>query len=98
MSVDSIMKLRGSYSAQLELTGRTKSECAFLNLLSTLFKKSRIKQKLRTGELSVPGDLWPIFLYRSHQYDDANPWTGLLQGEILVKVSKARFFEICTHH
>ena len=91
------MKLQESYSALLELTGRTKSEGASSNLLSILFKQTRIKQKLRTGELSVPGDLWPIFLYHSHQYDDTNPWKGLLQGEILVKVSKAGYFSYAFH-
>ncbi|KJA26432.1 hypothetical protein HYPSUDRAFT_133249 [Hypholoma sublateritium FD-334 SS-4] len=55
------------------------------------WSNQEIKQKLRTGELSVPGDQWPIFLYRSHQYDDANPWKGLLQSDILVKTFKHIF-------
>ena len=48
----------------------------------------RIKDKLRSGELSVPGDQWPIFLYHNHQYDEEDPWKGLLRGEILVKVNE----------
>ncbi|KJA19284.1 hypothetical protein HYPSUDRAFT_143937 [Hypholoma sublateritium FD-334 SS-4] len=50
-----------------------------------------IKQKLRTGEFSVSGDQWPIFLYASYEYDDANPWKGLLQSTILVKAFKHIF-------
>ncbi len=93
MFVDLTMKLRESYSVLLELIGQTKSEYSSLISLLQLFNQRRIKQKLRTGELSVPGDQWPVFLYRSHQYDDTNPWKGLLQSEILVKVSKAYFFQ-----
>ncbi len=46
----------------------------------------RIKEKLRSGEFSVAGDQWPIFLYRSYQYDERDPWKGLLQSQILIKV------------
>lgn len=46
------------------------------------------KQKLRTGELTVSGDQWPVFLYRSCKYDDDDPWHGLLQSSILVKVGR----------
>ena len=49
---------------------------------------SSVKQKLCSGKLTVSGDQWPIFLYASYKYDDTNPWKGLLQSEILVKVSK----------
>lgn len=48
----------------------------------------RVKEKLRTGELSVAGDQWPIFLYNSYKYDDNDPWKGLLQSSILVKASR----------
>ncbi len=47
---------------------------------------SSIKQKLRTGELSASSDKWPIFLYASYKYDEANPWKGFLKSAILVKV------------
>ncbi|KJA13589.1 hypothetical protein HYPSUDRAFT_151445 [Hypholoma sublateritium FD-334 SS-4] len=50
-----------------------------------------IKQKLRSGELSVSGDQWPIFLYTSYEYDDTNPWKGLLRSAILVKAFKHIF-------
>lgn len=48
----------------------------------------RIQQKLRTGELSVPGDQWPIFIYDCQKYNDKDPWKGLLRSSILVKVSR----------
>ncbi|KAF8956821.1 hypothetical protein BDZ97DRAFT_1763403 [Flammula alnicola] len=52
---------------------------------------AEIKEKLRTGEFSVSGDQWPIFLYGSYKYDDENPWQGLLQSAILVKTFKHIF-------
>ncbi|KAF8200969.1 hypothetical protein BJ912DRAFT_843657 [Pholiota molesta] len=51
----------------------------------------KIKQKLRTGELTVSGDQWPIFLYKSYEYDDSDPWQGLLQSMILVKTFRHIF-------
>lgn len=48
----------------------------------------RIQEKLRSGELSVSGDQWPIFLYRSYKFYGNDPWKGLLQSSILVKVSQ----------
>ncbi|KJA13063.1 hypothetical protein HYPSUDRAFT_151997 [Hypholoma sublateritium FD-334 SS-4] len=50
-----------------------------------------IKSKLRTGEFSIAGDQWPIFLYRSYQYDENDPWEGLLQSQILIKTFKHIF-------
>ncbi|KJA25460.1 hypothetical protein HYPSUDRAFT_134698 [Hypholoma sublateritium FD-334 SS-4] len=50
-----------------------------------------IKDKLRTGELSVAGDQWPIFLYNSYKYDENDPWKGLLQSSLLVKTFKHIF-------
>jgi len=46
----------------------------------------RIKAQLRSGELAVPGDMWPIFLYADSRYDSENPWDGLLRNSLLVKV------------
>ena len=54
---------------------------------SNLSALHRIKEKLRSGELSVAGDQWPIFLYNSYKYDEDDPWKGLLQSSLLVKVS-----------
>ena len=41
---------------------------------------------LKSGEISVTGDVWPTFLYRDHTFNDENPWDGLLEGELLVLV------------
>jgi hypothetical protein len=46
----------------------------------------RIKEKLRSGEMLIPGDHWPIFLYAGHEYDPEEPWKGLLRNSILVCV------------
>ena len=46
----------------------------------------RVKQKLRNGELLVPGDQWPIFLYQGSVYDEDDPWKGLLRSTLLVSV------------
>jgi hypothetical protein len=46
-----------------------------------------IKAKLKSGELIVAGDQWPIFLYHGEQYDPDDPWNGLLRNSLLVSVS-----------
>jgi hypothetical protein len=46
-----------------------------------------VKEKLKSGELVVTGDQWPIFLYAAYAYDPEDPWNGLLQSNILVSVS-----------
>jgi len=51
----------------------------------------RIKAQLRSGELAVPGDMWPIFLYADSQYNSENPWDGLLRNALLVKVQMALY-------
>jgi hypothetical protein len=48
---------------------------------------ARTKEKLRSGEMSVSGDQWPIFLYQGYSYDPEDPWNGLLRSNILVSVS-----------
>jgi hypothetical protein len=48
---------------------------------------SRIKAKLRSGEMAVSGDQWPIFVYQGYTYDPEDPWNGLLRSTILVSVS-----------
>lgn len=47
----------------------------------------RTKEKLRSGELVISGDQWPIFLYAGYTYDAEDPWNGLLRSTILVCVS-----------
>lgn len=46
----------------------------------------RIKENLRSGELAVSGDQWPIFLYQGYAYDADDPWNGLCRSAILVSV------------
>ncbi|KIM80244.1 hypothetical protein PILCRDRAFT_89794 [Piloderma croceum F 1598] len=42
------------------------------------------KEKLRSGEMLIPGDQWPIFLYSNCKFDPEEPWNGLLRSSILV--------------
>jgi hypothetical protein len=53
----------------------------------SLMNLCRVKEKLRSGELAVTGDQWPIFLYASSKYDLNDPWNGLLRSALLVSVS-----------
>ncbi|RDB27960.1 hypothetical protein Hypma_002108 [Hypsizygus marmoreus] len=45
-----------------------------------------VKTKLRDGEYIVPGDQWPILIYKDYKYDPNDPWAGLLRSKILVYV------------
>lgn len=47
----------------------------------------RIKEKLRSGEMAVAGDQWPIFLYHGYTYDAEDPWNGLFRSSLIVSVS-----------
>jgi len=49
------------------------------------------KDKLRSGELAVSGDQWPIFLYAGYTYDAEDPWNGLLRSSLLVCAFKHVF-------
>jgi hypothetical protein len=49
----------------------------------------RVRQKLKSGQLMVSGDHWPVFLYQNHYYDDEDPWKGLLRSSLLVKVRRS---------
>jgi hypothetical protein len=46
----------------------------------------RVKEKLRSGELTITGDEWPLFLYHDYVFDPEDPWNGLFYSSILVKV------------
>jgi len=46
----------------------------------------RIKEKLRSGELTTSGDEWPVFLYHGYSCDPNDPWNGLFRSALLVKV------------
>ncbi|KAG2750658.1 hypothetical protein P692DRAFT_20729385 [Suillus brevipes Sb2] len=41
------------------------------------------KENLRSGEMLVCGDQWPIFVYASQTYDPDDPWCGLLRSRLL---------------
>jgi hypothetical protein len=48
-----------------------------------------MKEKLRSGEMAVSGDQWPIFLYHSYNYDPEDPWNGLFRSTLLVYVTSS---------
>ena len=48
----------------------------------------RTRKGLRNGDITVSGESWPIFLYEEHTFNPENPWEGLLQGRLLVTVSR----------
>ena len=46
----------------------------------------RTKEKLRSGDMQIRGDQWPIFLYADLAYDPDDPWNGLLRNQLLITV------------
>lgn len=52
----------------------------------TLTVNISTKDKLRSGEIQVRGDQWPIFIYAGYAYDPEDPWNGLLRSQLLVCV------------
>ncbi|KAH7913392.1 hypothetical protein BJ138DRAFT_1002389 [Hygrophoropsis aurantiaca] len=52
---------------------------------------NEVKEKLRSGEMTVAGDQWPIFLYLGYNYNPDDPWNGLLRSQILVSAYKHIF-------
>jgi hypothetical protein len=91
------MTLQDLFYVPLDWTGTTSSTflfagiCVILNLLLYFFQ-CRTKENLRSGEMLVCGDQWPIFLYAHHVYDPEDPWCGLLRSHLLVYVSAHSFF------
>lgn len=53
---------------------------------------NRIKEKLRSGEMAVAGDQWPIFVYQGCSYDPEDPWNGVFRSTLLVSVSLTCLF------
>ncbi|KAG2739670.1 hypothetical protein P692DRAFT_201873013 [Suillus brevipes Sb2] len=49
------------------------------------------RENLRSGEILVCGDQWPVFLYANHTYDDEDPWCGLLRSRLLTSAYKHVF-------
>ena len=56
---------------------------------------ARIKEKLRSGEMAVAGDQWPVFLYSEYRYDPEDPWNGLFRSVLLVSVCNFRLLFFC---
>ncbi|KAG0703964.1 hypothetical protein DFH29DRAFT_802625, partial [Suillus ampliporus] len=48
------------------------------------WSNAETKQGLKSGEITVRGDQWPMFLYAGYIYDPEDPWKGLLRSEILI--------------
>ncbi|KAG2362684.1 hypothetical protein BDR07DRAFT_1451039 [Suillus spraguei] len=48
------------------------------------WSNAETKQGLKSGEIAVRGDQWPMFLYAGNIYDPEEPWKGLLRSEILI--------------
>lgn len=42
--------------------------------------------------MMVPGDQWPVFLYKGYVYDADDPWKGLFRSNLLVYVNFAFSF------
>ncbi|KAG1737958.1 hypothetical protein EDB19DRAFT_1984362 [Suillus lakei] len=40
------------------------------------WSNSETKAKLKSGEIIVTGDQWPLFLYADYHYDPEDPWNG----------------------
>ena len=57
-----------------------------------ILSNRRIQDGLRSGEIIVPGDLWPVFVYAGNAYDPENPWKGLFRSSILVCVGSFEVF------
>ncbi|KIM72920.1 hypothetical protein PILCRDRAFT_81530, partial [Piloderma croceum F 1598] len=55
------------------------------------WSKTDIKEKLRSGEMAVSGDQWPIFVYHGYNYDPDDPWNSLFRSTLLVSVYKHIF-------
>ncbi|KAG1891589.1 uncharacterized protein F5891DRAFT_1211295 [Suillus fuscotomentosus] len=55
------------------------------------WKDAETRENLRSGEMLVCGDQWPIFLYAHHTFDADDPWCGLLRSRLLVCAYKHVF-------
>ncbi|KIM71880.1 hypothetical protein PILCRDRAFT_16629 [Piloderma croceum F 1598] len=55
------------------------------------WSNTETKERLRSGEMAVPGDLWPIFLYHGYNFDPEDPWNGLFRSSLLISGYKYIF-------
>jgi hypothetical protein len=78
------MNVQANCFALLVLIGMTQSThiASYHNFAQCCFVS--VKDKLKSGEMVVAGDQWPVFLYESYRYDPEAPWTGLLRSSLLV--------------
>ncbi|KAG2141304.1 hypothetical protein DEU56DRAFT_734239 [Suillus clintonianus] len=75
---------------QPPLHRNTKINCGFNHeLTGSLLCPARLswndpqtKENLRSGEMLVSGDQWPIFLYANQVYNPEDPWCGLLRSRL----------------
>ncbi|KAG2114912.1 hypothetical protein BD769DRAFT_1629976 [Suillus cothurnatus] len=68
---------KGASGARGDDTKTLKS--AVLEWLVPRGQVSKTKQGLKSGEIAVRGDQWPMFLYAGNIYDPEEPWKGLLR-------------------
>ena len=60
----------------------------------------RTRSRLRSGEILITGDEWPMFVYEGEIYHDDDLWKGLFRGRLLInvsfipKISLARFYHL----
>jgi hypothetical protein len=53
-----------------------------------------VQEKLRSGEITVCGDQWPLLVYEDQNYDPEEPWDGLFRSRLLVWVRRPYLFVI----
>jgi hypothetical protein len=93
------MRLPGPFCALLASIGTIQSEylCWSIEHHCCLrLGRHRIKAKLKSGEMYVRGDQWPLFLYDNSQFDPEDPWKGLLCSNLLILVCHGLTFVHCT--
>ncbi|KZP06774.1 hypothetical protein FIBSPDRAFT_763898, partial [Athelia psychrophila] len=55
------------------------------------WKDDEIRKGLDSGELAVPGEHWPMFVYEGYTYDSTQPLLGLFKSAILISGYKHIF-------
>lgn len=59
----------------------------YLTVPYLTFNLFSIQEGLKSGEMAIPGDQWPLFLYQGYRYDADDAWKGLFRGTVLVSVN-----------
>ncbi|KJA13154.1 hypothetical protein HYPSUDRAFT_151877, partial [Hypholoma sublateritium FD-334 SS-4] len=79
------------------MSANVKADCGFRHdatgalLCPVGIDWNNLEQKIKSGELKVSGEQWPIMVYASYTYNEDAPWKGLLQSSILLKVFRQIF-------